>query len=109
MHACKDVYIAYCCHALQSVLPHACVHACRNVEISTVLVGMVSVEEVERNVATVLQALEEARIAESAEAPDADSGKAAELDAQVLSEVQAILAPVKDLTWPSGRSENNSL
>lgn len=29
------------------------------------------------------------------------------LDPQLLAEVQAILAPVRDMTWPSGRPENN--
>ncbi len=29
------------------------------------------------------------------------------LDDELLSEVEAILAPIKDQTWPSGRTENN--
>ncbi|RYX83125.1 aldo/keto reductase [bacterium] len=31
----------------------------------------------------------------------------APIDEELLSEVEAILAPIKDQTWPSGRTENN--
>ena len=31
----------------------------------------------------------------------------AQLDGEVLREVQDILKPIKDKTWPSGRPENN--
>lgn len=53
-------------------------------DIATTLAGMGSVTEVERNVASV------ARIP----------------DPTILAEVRAILAPVRDQTWPSGLPEN---
>lgn len=53
--------------------------------LATTLVGTASVENLRRNVAAVGQP------------PDAD----------LLAEVRAILAPVQDLTWPSGRPDNS--
>ncbi len=53
--------------------------------IATTLTGMRSRQEVEQNAAWI-------------EAP---------IDAELMSEVLAILAPVHNQTWPSGRDENN--
>ncbi|XP_014506072.1 L-galactose dehydrogenase [Vigna radiata var. radiata] len=55
-----------------------------NKEISSVLVGMKSVEQVEENVAAAREL--------------ANSG----IDEEALSEVEAILKPVKNQSWPSG-------
>ncbi|KAF7056942.1 hypothetical protein CFC21_064302 [Triticum aestivum] len=55
-----------------------------NNEISTVLVGMNSPEQVEENVAAAVEL--------------STSG----IDEELLHEVEAILEPVKNLTWPSG-------
>ncbi|KAK7252245.1 hypothetical protein RIF29_36061 [Crotalaria pallida] len=55
-----------------------------NKEITTVLVGMKSVEQVEENVAATREL--------------AASG----IDEEALSEVEAILKPVKNQSWPSG-------
>ena len=63
---------------------------------ATTLVGMTSPEEVRSNVQA---ALEAAGVAQS---PDA------ELERSVLSEVERVLEPVMNTTWPSGRPENNS-
>jgi L-galactose dehydrogenase len=52
--------------------------------VATTLVGMATPEEVRRNVAAIQAAP----------------------DAELLAEVQAILQPVRDTTWPSGREEN---
>jgi L-galactose dehydrogenase len=54
-------------------------------QIATTLVGMASEAQVRQNVAC---------IAEPPETP-------------LLTEVQAILAPIRNQTWPSGRPENN--
>jgi aryl-alcohol dehydrogenase-like predicted oxidoreductase len=54
-------------------------------DIATTLVGTASPENIEKNV-------------EWAESP---------LDEALLAEVQAILAPIHNETWPSGRPENN--
>lgn len=58
-----------------------------NPDVATTLVGMVSPEQVVRNVECIHQ-------------PP---------DPALLAEVQRILSPVKNLTWPSGRPENNTL
>lgn len=49
---------------------------------------------VHANVTAVLQAL------------GVEEAENAKQDAAVLSELERILAPVKDLTWPSGRPDN---
>ncbi len=56
-----------------------------NAEVATVVVGTASPADVERNVRWL-------------EVP---------LDLGLLAEVQAILEPVRDINWPSGRPENN--
>src|SRR5207248_9647874 len=56
-----------------------------NPDIATTLVGSASSQNMRRNI-------------KWAQEP---------LDAQLLAEVMQILAPVKDITWTSGRSENN--
>lgn len=55
---------------------------------------MASSEVVHANVGTVLEALN---------VQPSETGKS---EAKVLEEVERILVPVKDLTWPSGRAEN---
>lgn len=64
-------------------------------DIATTLVGMPSRDQVASNVATALQALG------LQESPDAAA------EAAALREVESILKPVQDITWPSGRPENN--
>jgi L-galactose dehydrogenase len=59
--------------------------AVSNPAIATTLVGTASPENLRKNVAWI------------ADRPDP----------QLLAEVQAILAPVHNMTWPSGRPENN--
>lgn len=54
-------------------------------DIATTLVGSASSANMQRNIRWIDQPI----------------------DAKLLAEVRAILAPVKDLTWPSGRPENN--
>ena len=71
-------------HALASEVP------------ATTLVGMTSPEEVRSNVQAALEATGVAK------SPDA------ELERSVLSEVEKVLEPVMNTTWPSGRPENNS-
>jgi hypothetical protein len=73
---------------------HYC--CCRNPSISTTLVGMCSSDVVRANVTAVLQAL-------GAEAVDSSSARQ---EKKALEEVERILAPVKGLTWASGRPEN---
>lgn len=69
--------------------------AVRNPRIATTLVGMSTRQQVTTNADAVMAAL--------GVIPDPQ----AQLEDQVTSEVEAILAPVKNLTWPSGRPENN--
>lgn len=71
--------------------------AVRNPSISTTLVGMARSAVVHANVQAVLQALG----CDPVSTADAAAEKAA------LSEVERILAPVKNITWPSGKPENN--
>ncbi len=66
-------------------------HAVRNDGIATTLVGMCTRAQVQANVRCATAAFESM------------SGDISAL----LDEVHAILAPVKNTTWPSGRPENN--
>ncbi|KFK29993.1 hypothetical protein AALP_AA7G203900 [Arabis alpina] len=59
-----------------------------NKEISSVLVGMGSVSQVEENAAAVTEL------------------EVLGMDQETLSQVEAILKPVKNLTWPSGINQN---
>lgn len=73
------------------------VRACRNPCISTTLVGMASSAVVHANMQAVLQALQ----CDPSSPADAAAEKAA------LAEVERILAPVKNISWTSGKPENN--
>ena len=70
---------------------------CRNPSISTTLVGMASSAVVAANVQAVQQAL----------GVDPNSTGSSAAEAAALSEVERILAPVKNITWQSGKAENN--
>lgn len=63
----------------------------RNPNITTTLVGMTSVQEVRENVKT---------------AVEMEQG-VSDIDDELLQQVEQILQPVKNVTWPSGRPENN--
>ncbi|GBG00535.1 L-galactose dehydrogenase [Raphidocelis subcapitata] len=78
--------------------------ALRNPDIATTLVGMASVEVVRANVESALAAL-------GAGGGDAAGGtsEAAGAELRALAEVERILAPARDVTWPSGRPENSGL
>jgi L-galactose dehydrogenase len=52
---------------------------------ASTLVGMSSVQEVQQNVAALSY----------------------QLDASLVQQIDALVAPVRDLTWPSGRPENS--
>ncbi|XP_059448869.1 L-galactose dehydrogenase [Corylus avellana] len=75
---------AYCKEKGKNISKLAMQYSLSNKDISSVLVGMNSVRQVEENVAAALD-LETA-------------GK----DEETLSELEAILKPVKNQTWPSG-------
>ncbi|XP_015893319.3 L-galactose dehydrogenase [Ziziphus jujuba] len=75
---------AYCKAKGKNISKLAMQYSLSNKDISSVLVGMNSVRQVEENVAAALE-LENA-------------GK----DNEALAEVEAILKPVKNQTWPSG-------
>uniref|UniRef100_A0A0D9XZC7 NADP-dependent oxidoreductase domain-containing protein n=1 Tax=Leersia perrieri TaxID=77586 RepID=A0A0D9XZC7_9ORYZ len=68
----------------KSITKLAMQYSLMNKEISTVLVGMNSPEQVEENVAAAIEL--------------STSG----IDEELLHEVEAILEPVKNMTWPSG-------
>lgn len=71
-------------------------YAVQNPEISTTFVGLCEVNQVNENCDAVLQAL---GVVEN-------DNKAVE--DKVLSEISQVLAPVKNMTWPSGRANNNN-
>ncbi|WZZ09540.1 hypothetical protein YC2023_095461 [Brassica napus] len=81
--ACKFA-VAHCKSKGKKITKLALQYSLANKAISSVLVGMGSVSEVEENVTafTELEGLG--------------------MDQETLSEVEAILEPIKNLTWPSG-------
>uniref|UniRef100_A0A7S0WRT9 NADP-dependent oxidoreductase domain-containing protein n=1 Tax=Chlamydomonas leiostraca TaxID=1034604 RepID=A0A7S0WRT9_9CHLO len=96
--AVKDACAKAVAHAASrgSYLPRlALAHSVAHPRVASTLVGMVTPEEVAQNVEAVSRAL------------GVVDDPHAELDAQVLAEVQQILAPVHNVTWPSGRPDNN--
>jgi len=74
----------HCSKKGKSITKLAMQYSLMNNEISTVLVGMNSSKQVEENVAAALEL--------------STSG----IDKELLHEVEAILEPVKNMTWPSG-------
>lgn len=90
-----DTVLPACCPCLV-VLPWPPPR--RNPSISTTLVGMASSAVVQANVQAVLQAL-------GCDPNGAADTAAAEKAA--LAEVERILAPVKNISWASGKPENN--
>nr|CAB3465895.1 unnamed protein product [Digitaria exilis] len=83
MSACRAA-AEHCSKKGKSITKLAMQYSLMNNEISTVLVGMNSSKQVEENVAAALEL--------------STSG----IDEELLHEVEAILEPVKNLTWPSG-------
>lgn len=75
---------AYCKEKGKNISKLAMQYSLSNKDISSVLVGMNSVRQVEENVAAAMEL--------------ATGGK----DEETLSEVEAILKPVRNQTWPSG-------
>ncbi|GAB4819507.1 hypothetical protein N2152v2_006553 [Parachlorella kessleri] len=78
-----------------SIARLAIMDAVKNEDIATTLVGLCTPEQVNENVESVLQAL--------GLVPNPQQ----QLEQEVLQEVEQILQPVRDMTWPSGRPENN--
>ncbi|KAH6789879.1 oxidoreductase superfamily protein [Perilla frutescens var. frutescens] len=81
--ACQDA-AAYCKEKGKNISKLALQYSLLNKDISTILVGMNSVRQVDENVATAVEL--------------ATFGK----DEKALSEIEEILKPVKNQTWPSG-------
>ncbi|KAL2623645.1 hypothetical protein R1flu_003850 [Riccia fluitans] len=79
---------AHCRSKGKDITKLALQYSLSNPDIATTLVGMCSVDQVRSNV--------EAAVAMSQE-----------LDTELLQEVESILRPVKNVTWPSGRDDNN--
>lgn len=78
------------CKARWASLPRLALQAAvAHPAISTTLVGMCTPRQVEENVEAVIAASQ------------------GQMDAQMLLEVEAILRPVKNVTWSSGLPENN--
>lgn len=75
---------AYCKEKGKNISKLAMQYSLSNKDISSVLVGMNSIRQVEENVAAAVELV--------------NVGK----DEETLSEVEAILKPVKNQTWPSG-------
>ncbi|KAJ4873523.1 Uncharacterized protein Rs2_44796 [Raphanus sativus] len=90
--ACKAA-AAHCKTKGTKITDLALQYSLANKEVSSVLVGMSSVSQVEENVAAVTEL------------------EGLGIDQETLCEVEAILEPVKNLTWPSGieqRSKSSS-
>lgn len=81
--ACRDA-VAYCKNEGKNITKLALQFSLSNKEISSVLVGMNSIRQVEENAAAAMEL--------------ATAGK----DEETLSKIEAILRPVKNQTWPSG-------
>ncbi|KAL2926794.1 L-galactose dehydrogenase [Bienertia sinuspersici] len=81
--ACKAA-AEYCKKNGKNISKLAMQYSLSNKDISTVLVGMSSVKQVEENVAAALEL------------------EAAGKDEKTLAEVENILKPIKNQTWPSG-------
>ncbi|KAH6773180.1 oxidoreductase superfamily protein [Perilla frutescens var. hirtella] len=81
--ACQDA-AAFCKEKGKNISKLALQYSLLNKDISTILVGMNSVKQVDENVATAVEL--------------ATFGK----DEKALSEIEEILKPVKNQTWPSG-------
>ncbi|KAJ4914212.1 L-galactose dehydrogenase [Raphanus sativus] len=81
--ACKAA-VAHCKTKGKKVTKLALQYSLGNKEVSSVLVGMSSVSQVEENVEAVTEL------------------EGLGIDEETLCEVEAILEPVKNLTWPSG-------
>lgn len=64
-------------------------YSLKNKDIASVLVGMNSVQQVRENIAATVE-VEEGQC----------------IDQELLEEVEAIISPVKNLTWPSGSGHN---
>ncbi|KAH7373342.1 hypothetical protein KP509_17G051000 [Ceratopteris richardii] len=86
--ACLEA-VDYCKRKGRNISELALQFALQNEDISTTLIGMNSVEQVKENVKAAIEV----------ESQQSDLG--------ILEEVGKIFQPVKNLTWPSGRAENN--
>ncbi|GLJ30507.1 hypothetical protein SUGI_0603900 [Cryptomeria japonica] len=64
-------------------------YSLKNTDISSVLVGMNSIQQVQENVAAAIEA-----------------NKGQNIDDELLKEVEVIFSPVKNLSWPSGVTQN---
>ena len=73
----------------------ALMDALQNEDIATTLVGLCSVAQVNENCDATLQGL---GLMESPNKED---------EVEALEKIKEVLTPVMDVTWPSGRPENN--
>lgn len=64
-------------------------YSLKNKDISSILVGMNSIQQVQENVAAAIEA-----------------NKGQNIDEELLKEVEVIINPVKNLSWPSGITQN---
>lgn len=67
----------------------------QNEKLASTLVGMHTPELVEQNVRSVLQAL------------GLEDNPAAAAEAATLQKIEAVMQPVLNVSWPSGKAENN--
>lgn len=74
--------------------------ALRNKDICSTFVGMYTTRLVDASLKT---AYDTFGLGAAADAPADEAAERQRQQAEVLAEVQAVLAPVKDVTWPSGR------
>lgn len=81
-------------------------HSIRHPDIATTLVGMCTVDQVNQNCDAVLHAL--GLVLDSVSDSDKNlSNSITREEEEALDAIQSILAPVKNVSWSSGRPENN--
>uniref|UniRef100_A0A0D6QUY9 NADP-dependent oxidoreductase domain-containing protein n=1 Tax=Araucaria cunninghamii TaxID=56994 RepID=A0A0D6QUY9_ARACU len=80
---------AHCKAKGKNISKLALQYSLKNKDISSVLVGMNSVEQVQDNIAAAIEA-------------NGNQG----IDVELLEEVDAFISPVKNLSWPSGIDQN---
>lgn len=80
---------AHCKAKGKNISKLALQYSLKNKDIASVLVGMNSVQQVRENIAATVE-VEEGQC----------------IDQELLEEVEAIISPVKNLTWPSGSGHN---
>lgn len=92
LKSCARVAAEHCSSRGMNLARAALQFSIRQEGVASTLVGMATVQEVEENVQAALESL---------------NGDMMQAEVDIEKELINILAPVKNVTWPSGRPENN--